>query len=95
MPKNRDAEKIVREIKRKTRRKFSAEEKIRIVLEGLGGEENIAELCRREGMSPNLYYKRRPTILPKRLVIIVVSLPIWFAYPSNARGMQRAGLSRS
>ena len=45
-----------REIKRKTRRKFSAEEKIRIVLEGLRGEETIAELCRREGISPNLYY---------------------------------------
>jgi transposase len=53
---NRDPEKIVREIKRKTRRKFSAEEKIRIVLEGLRGEETIAELCRREGISPNLYY---------------------------------------
>lgn len=51
-----DPEKIVREIKRKTRRKFSAEEKIRIVLEGLRGEETIAELCRREGISPNLYY---------------------------------------
>ncbi len=56
MSKNRDPEKIVREIKRKTRRKFSAEEKIRIVLEGLRGEETIAELCRREGISPNLYY---------------------------------------
>ncbi len=52
-----DPEKIVREIKRKTRRKFSAEEKIRIVLEGLRGEETIAELCRREGINPNLYYK--------------------------------------
>jgi len=56
MNENRDPEKIVREIKRKTRRKFSAEEKIRIVLEGLRGEETIAELCRREGISPNLYY---------------------------------------
>jgi len=50
------SEKIVREIRRKTRRKFSSEEKIRIVLEGLKGEETIAELCRREGISPNLYY---------------------------------------
>ena len=56
MTEKRDPEKIVREIKRKTRRKFSAEEKIRIVLEGLRGEETIAELCRREGISPNLYY---------------------------------------
>ena len=46
----------VREIRRRTRRRFSAEEKIRIVLDGLKGEESIAELCRREGISPNLYY---------------------------------------
>ena len=56
MNKRQDPEKIVREIKRKTRRKYSSEEKIRIVLEGLRGEETIAELCRREGISPNLYY---------------------------------------
>ena len=56
MSPKQDPEKIVREIKRKTRRKFSAEEKIRIVLKGLRGEETIAELCRREGISPNLYY---------------------------------------
>ena len=49
-------ESVVREIRRKTRRRFCAEEKIRIVLEGLKGEETIAELCRREGISPNLYY---------------------------------------
>jgi transposase len=51
------AEKVVRDIRRETRRKYSAEEKIRIVLEGLRGEDSIAELCRREGISPNLYYK--------------------------------------
>jgi transposase len=56
MTEQRDPETVVREIKRKTRRKFSSEEKIRIVLEGLRGEETIAELCRREGISPNLYY---------------------------------------
>lgn len=56
MTKNIDPEKIVREIKRKTRRKFSAEEKIRIVLEGLRGEDSLASLCRREGIHPNLYY---------------------------------------
>ena len=49
-------EKVVREIRRRTRRKFNSEEKIRIVLEGLRGEQSIAELCRREGISPNLYY---------------------------------------
>ena len=56
MSQKKDPEAVVREIKRKTRRKFSSEEKIRIVLEGLRGEESIAELCRREGISPNLYY---------------------------------------
>jgi transposase len=50
------AEAAVREIRRKTRRRYSVEEKIRIVLEGLRGEASIAELCRREGISPNLYY---------------------------------------
>jgi transposase len=50
-------EAVVREIRRKTRRKYCAEEKIRIVLDGLRGEDSIAEICRREGMSPNLYYK--------------------------------------
>ncbi len=54
---NRDADKTVRDIRRATRRKFSAEEKIRIVLEGLRGEETIAELCRKEGIAQNLYYR--------------------------------------
>ena len=56
MSEKRSPEKVVKEIRRKTRRKYSSEEKIRIVLEGLRGEESIAELCRREGISPNLYY---------------------------------------
>lgn len=51
-----DPEAKVREIRRRTRRKFGAEEKIRIVLEGFKGEASIAEICRREGISPNLYY---------------------------------------
>jgi transposase len=51
------AEEIVRDIRRQTRRKYNAEEKIRIVLEGLRGEASIAEVCRREGINPNLYYK--------------------------------------
>ena len=50
------AEKLVRDIRRKTRRKHSTEEKIRIVLEGLRGEESIAALCRREGIAEGLYY---------------------------------------
>src|SRR5512137_1077636 len=56
-PKTQSPEAIVREIKRNTRRKFTAEEKIRIVLEGLKGEESIAEICRREGIAPSMYYK--------------------------------------
>jgi len=55
--KKQSAEAQVREIRRKTRRKFSAEEKIRIVLEGLRGEQSVAELCRREGIVANLYYR--------------------------------------
>ncbi len=51
------AEKAIRDIRRKTRRKFSAEEKTRIVIEGLRGEESIASLCRREGIAANLYYR--------------------------------------
>ncbi len=51
------ADKLVRDIRRATRRKFSPEEKIRIVLEGLRGEETIAELCRKEGIAQNLYYR--------------------------------------
>jgi len=51
------AEKTVRNIRRATRRQFSAEEKIRIVLEGLRGEDSIAELCRKEGIAQNLYYR--------------------------------------
>ena len=50
------AEKTVRDIRRATRRHHSAEEKIRIVLEGLRGEENISELCRREGIAASMYY---------------------------------------
>jgi len=50
-------ESVVREIRRKTRKKYTAEEKIRIVLEGLRGEESIAAICRREGINANLYYK--------------------------------------
>ncbi len=54
--KKKSAEGIIKEIKRNTRRKFSSEEKIRIVLEGMRGEESIAAICRREGIHANLYY---------------------------------------
>ena len=51
------ATQVVKNIRRGTRRHFSAEDKIRIVLEGLRGEDSIAELCRREGIVQNLYYR--------------------------------------
>jgi transposase-like protein len=47
----------VKNIRRATRRQFSTEDKIRVVLEGLRGEDSIAELCRREGIVQNLYYR--------------------------------------
>ena len=50
------AEKLVRDIRRATRRQYAAEEKIRIVLEGLRGETSIAELCRKEGIAQSMYY---------------------------------------
>jgi transposase len=50
------SEQVVKDIRRATRRQYSAEEKIRIVLDGLRGEHSIAELCRREGIAESLYY---------------------------------------
>jgi len=58
MTKKKDsADNAIRDIRRATRRRYSAEEKIRIVLEGLRGESSIAELCRKEGINQNLYYR--------------------------------------
>ena len=56
MSKNDPAERTVRDIRRKTRKQYTAEEKIRIVVSGLRGEESIAALCRREGIAEGLYY---------------------------------------
>jgi transposase len=50
------AEQVIKDIRRVTRRHFSAEDKIRIVLDGLRGEDSIAELCRKEGIAQSLYY---------------------------------------
>ncbi len=50
------AERVVRDIRRRTRKQHTAEDKIRVVLEGLRGEESIAALCRREGIAESLYY---------------------------------------
>ena len=52
-----ETEKRIRDIRRATRRQYSAEEKIRIVIAGLRGEDSIAELCRKEGINQNLYYR--------------------------------------
>ena len=56
-PAKEPAEQVIKQIRRVTRRQFSAEEKIRIVLSGLRGEDSIAELCRKEGINQNLYYR--------------------------------------
>jgi transposase len=55
-PPNGTSEQVVKNIRRATRKRYSAEEKIRIVLDGLRGEDSIAELCRREGIAQSLYY---------------------------------------
>ena len=55
-PQGTSSEKAVKDIRRATRKQYSAEEKIRIVLDGLRGEETIAELCRQEGIAQSLYY---------------------------------------
>jgi len=56
-PRGTASEKAIKDIRRATRKHYSAEEKIRIVLDGLRGEETIAELCRREGIAQSIYYK--------------------------------------
>ena len=56
-PEKKPAEQVIKDIRRATRKHYSAEEKIRIVLEGLRGEDSIAELCRREGLASNVYYR--------------------------------------
>ena len=57
MPKKKNASSLISELKRKTRRIYSSEEKIRIIIDGMRGEITIAELCRKEGISQGLYYK--------------------------------------
>jgi transposase len=56
-PRRIPSEKVIKDIRRATRKQYSAEEKIRIVLDGLRGEQTIAELCRREGIAQSIYYK--------------------------------------
>ena len=68
------AEKAIRDIRRATRRQYSAEEKIRIVLEGLRGESSIAELCRKEGINQNLYYRWSKEFLARAQQIPILFL---------------------
>jgi transposase len=69
MKQKTDVEKTVRDIRRRTRKQYSAEEKIRIVLEGLRGEDSIAELCRREGLNTNIYYRWSKRKLPVKRTV--------------------------
>jgi len=57
MAKKKSASSLISELKRKTRRIYSSEEKIRIIIDGIRGETTIAELCRKEGISQGIYYK--------------------------------------
>jgi transposase len=57
MPKKKNASSLISELKRKTRRTYSSEEKIRIIIDGMRGEITIAELCRKEAIAQTLYYK--------------------------------------
>ena len=91
-PEKQPAEDAIRDIRRATRRHFSAEEKIRVVLEGLRGEERIAELCRREGIASSMYYgwskefleagKRRPAGDTTRAGVVT---PRWACGPAFGR----------
>ncbi len=65
------SEAVVRDIKRRTRRKYSAEEKITIVLVGLRSEESVSAICRREGIAPNLYLECTPNLRQQVKHIVV------------------------
>src|SRR5260221_12783807 len=65
-PDKAPAEQVLKDIRRQTRRQYSAEEKIRIVLEGLRAEENISELCRREGIASSMHYRWPKAFLEAR-----------------------------
>ena len=69
------AEQVVKDIRRATRRHFSAEDKIRIVLEGLRGDDSIAELCRKEGIAQSLYYTWSKTFRTPYIPVLV-ELPV-------------------
>ena len=88
-------EAAVHEIRLRTRRKFSPEEKIRIVLEGLRGEQSISELCRREGIASNLYYRWSKDFLEAGKNVTGDSVSKTHSPVSHyARGTRRTGTHR-
>ncbi len=76
-PKN--AEAIIKDICRRTKRKFSSEEKIRIVISGLRGDESINVICRKEGIAPALYYRwSKDFVFPRKIeTMISIFLDFW------------------
>jgi len=90
------AEKTVRDIRRATRRQYSAEDKVRIVIAGLRGEDSIAELCRKEGINQNLYYRWSKDFLEagkKRLAGDPRARPVQAAGRRSTRGSIRRATS--
>ena len=85
-PAKAPAEQVVKDIRRHTRRHFSAEDKIRVVLEGLRGDDSIAELCRKEGIAQSLYYTWSKEFMEAGKALL--SLPkgaAWLATPPGLR----------
>jgi transposase-like protein len=89
-PRKPPAEQVVRDIRRATRKQHSAEEKIRIVLEGLRGEESIAALCRREGIAESLYYSWTLLCSVKRLREFGPAASVWRRDSRRFRGPRSA-----
>ena len=94
VPGKQPAEDVIRDIRRATRRHFSAEEKIRIVLEGLRGEDSIAEICRREGIAASMYYGWSKEFLEagkKRLAGDTVRADVALGVAERERYVSRGG----
>ena len=90
MSKKVSSEKMIKDIRRRTRTKYSSEEKIRIVLDGIRAEISPAELCRRESISSNLYYRWSKDFLEagkKRLQETLSVKPVLRKYPSSKKKM--------
>ena len=86
------AEQVIKDIRRATRKQYGAEEKIRIVLEGLRGEESIAALCRREGIAESLYYNWSKEFLEagKKRLAGAIDRPPW---PARSTSTSRSAVS--